>query len=375
MRFVPANCIREGMILGQTLYGPNGELLLRAGTVIKDAYIDKIKSYGYNGTYIDDDLTKDIEIQEIISAELKNRTVNALKNVFIQIESKGNNSAQNNRTLKTMKSLVENIFNEISEHKNFMVNVIDIKIFDDYTFFHSTNVTVLSLVLGLALGLKKRALLDLGTAALFHDIGKVFISKNILNKNGPLTADEFDEIKCHSSNGYAHLKDVLAISPKSYVGVLQHHEKFDGLGYPHGLVGKDISLFGRIIAIADVYDALTSDRPYRKGLLPSEAMEFIMGNGGVQFDHDLVKVFAQKIAPYPIGTYVHLSDGREGFVVDNYAECCLRPRIKIVKDSTGVLKQHYHLDLKNDITTFTVIISGMDRGDTLAFPFTDDANT
>lgn len=363
MRFVPANCIREGMILGQTLYGPNGELLLRAGTAVKDAYIEKIKSYGYNGAYIDDDASKDITIHENISAELKNKTVNALKNMFIQIENKSVNQTSKIRDLQTMKSLIESIFNEISEHENFIVNMIDIKIFDDYTFYHSTNVTVLSLILGLSLGLNKQTLLDLGMAALFHDIGKVFVSKDVLNKTGPLTASEFDEIKTHSLRGYQHLKDVLSISPKSYVGVLQHHEKFDGQGYPHGISGTDISLFGRIIAVTDVYDALTSDRPYRKGLLPSEAMEFIMANGGVQFDYELVKVFAQKIAPYPIGTYVYLSDGKEGFVVENYEECCLRPLIKVMKDSSETLEHSYLLDLKSDMATFSITIKGMDRGE------------
>lgn len=363
MRFVPTNCIREGMVLGQTLYGSSGELLLREGIVIKDSYIEKIKSYGYNGAYINDDISRDIDIHEIISSELKNKTVNALKNMFIQIERNTNNPASKIRDMQTMHGLVESIFNEISDHKNFMVNMIDIKIFDDYTFFHSTNVTVLSLVLGFALGLNKQTLLDLGMAALFHDIGKVFISKDILNKNGPLTDAEFDEVKNHSLNGYKHLKEVLSLSPKSYVGVLQHHEKYNGLGYPHGISGKDISLFGRIIALTDVYDALTSDRPYRKGLLPSEAMEFIMGNGGVQFDHDLVKVFAKKIAPYPIGTYVYLSDGKEGFVVENYEECCLRPKIKIMKEFSKTLRQSYYLDMKNDMTSFSITIRGMDRGE------------
>lgn len=361
MRFIPANCIQNGMILGKTLYGSSGELLLRAGTAIKDSYVEKIVSHGYNGAYIIDDASKDIEIHELVSAELRNRTVNALKNMFIQIENNRDDPSLRVRDMKTMKELVENIFEEMYMHKNFMVNMHDIKIFDDYTFFHSTNVTVLSLVLGFALGLNKQALLDLGMAALLHDIGKVFVSKDILNKNAGLSDTEFEEIKTHSTKGYEHLKNVLSISPKAYVGVLQHHEKFDGRGYPQGLSGKDISLFGRIIAITDVYDALTSDRPYREGLLPSEAMEYIMGNGGVQFDYSLVEVFAKKVAPYPIGSYLYLSDGREGLVVENYEECCLRPRIKVLKEDGRSVAAPYYLDLKNDSATFTITIKGTDR--------------
>lgn len=360
MRFVPAYCIRDGMVLGQTLYGPSGEVLLRNGTIIKDSYIEKIQSLGYNGAYVEDDLSKDIEVHEIISAELKNKTVNILKNTFIQIEKK--DSASKNKNIKKMKALVDSIFNEISSHDNFMVNMIDIKIFDDYTFFHSTNVTILSVVIGIAFGLEKKELLELGMSALLHDIGKVFIAKDILNKNGPLTDVEFNSMKDHPIKGYEHLKDVLSISTKAYVGVLQHHEKYDGQGYPHGKSGKDISLFGRIIAIADVYDALTSDRPYRKAMLPSEAMEYIMGSGGGQFDHELVKLFAKKVAPYPVGSYVYLSDKKECLVVENYEECCMRPKVKVIRDSTGILDEAYYLNLKNDPSTFSITITGMDRG-------------
>lgn len=362
MRYVPISCITEGMILGKTLYGSSEEVLLRAGTLLKNTYIEKIRLHGYNGAYIDDELSRDIEIHELVSEELKAKTVSALKKMFIQVETDKANPTSTLRNLQSMRALVENIFDELYNHKNFMVNMLDIKIFDDYTFYHSTNVTVLSLVLGFALGLKKDAMMDLGIAALFHDIGKVFISKDILNKEGRLTEEEYREIQEHSLRGYLHLKDVLTLSPKAYVGVLQHHEKYNGQGYPHGISGKDICLFGRIIAITDVYDALTSDRPYRKGLLPSEAMEYIMGNGDTQFDYSLVSVFAKKVAPYPIGSYVYLSDGREGLVSENFEECCLRPKVKVVKEADGSTGIPYHLDLKSDPSTFSITITEMDRG-------------
>ncbi len=363
MRFVPTYCIVPGTRLGQTLYGTNGEVLLRDGTVMKESYIEKLCAQGYNGAYIDDDISKDIEIHEIISAELKNKTVKALKTMFIQIETNKATANTRAKDLAEMKELVESILNEITSTKDLMVNMLDIKIFDDYTFYHSTNVTVLSMVMGIAMNLKRNVIMQLGMAALFHDIGKVYISKDILNKNERLTEPEFSEIKEHSVRGYRHLKELLAVPPRTYVGVLQHHEKYDGSGYPNGVAGKDISLFGRIIALTDVYDALTSDRPYRKGLFPSEAMEYIMANGGLLFDHDLVKVFAQKVAPYPIGTYVFLSDGSEGLVVENYEECCLRPKIKIIKNKVKENVAPYHLNLKDDAQTYSITITGMDRGD------------
>lgn len=366
MRFVPTNCIVPGTRLGQTLYGTNGEVLLRDGTMMKESYIEKLCAQGYNGAYIDDDISRDIEIRETISSELKNKTVKALKTMFIQIETHKSSSNTRDREIADMQSLVESIFNEISNTENLMVNMLDIKIFDDYTYYHSSNVTVLSMVLGIALNLKRNTIMQLGMAALFHDIGKVYISKDILNKAGKLTEEEFNEIKEHSTLGYRHLKDMLSVPPRTYVGVLQHHEKYDGTGYPHGFSGTDISLFGRIIAVTDVYDALTSDRPYRKGLFPSEAMEYIMANGGSMFDHNMVKLFSQKVAPYPIGTYVMLSDGREGLVAENYEECCMRPKIKVIKTPEGFVPEPYYLNLKDDAATYSITITGMDRGNASA---------
>lgn len=359
MRFVPFNCIREGMTLGQTLFGPGGEVLLRDGTEFKDNYIDKLKGLGFNGVYIIDDLSKDIEVHEMVSMELKNKTTQAIKNMFIHVERSPNGAKIRPEDMDAVKDLLEMIFNELYSNRKHMVNMLDIKIFDDYTYHHSTNVAVLSLILGIAMGIPKNRMVELGMAAIFHDIGKVFVPKEILNKEGEFTEEEFEIMKEHSRKGYEYLKDFVKLPPRAYVGVLQHHERFNGEGYPQGLSGKDISLFARIITITDVFDALTSDRTYRKGLLPSEAMEYIMGNGGMLFDHEIVKIFAKKVAPYPIGTYVHLSDGREGLVVENYEECCLRPKVKVIQHEGVMLETFYYLDLKEDSATFSVTIKGV----------------
>jgi len=210
--------------------------------------------------------------------------------------------------------------------------MVDLKVFDDYTYYHSVNVAVLSIVLGTALGLDKTELCNLGFGALLHDIGKVFIDKNILNKRGPLTDDEFTLMKKHPSLGYDYLIKEFGGSLSSQLGILDHHEKFRGDGYPNNIKGEDISLFGRIISIADVYDALVSDRPYRKALIPSEAIEYIMGATYTFFDPELVKVFITKIAPYPVGTCVKLSNGLIGIVTENFESYCLRPNVRVFQD-------------------------------------------
>lgn len=350
MRFVETKNLKEGMILGKCLLGKNGELLLGAGIKITERGITKIKEIGYNGVYIHDNFTKEVDIVEIISNELKTKTVKSIKNMYLDIERSGDTNKKN---YDYIRKLIDDILDDILNNRNLMVNMVDLRLFDDYTFYHSLNVAVLSIIIGIECGLNKIELYELGLGALLHDVGKVFVDKDILNKNNKLTDVEMEKMKRHSEFGYEYLKDKFQLPPKSYVGVLQHHERWDGLGYPSGKKGDKISLFGRIISIADVYDALTSDRPYRKAMPTHEAMEYLMGGGGTLFDPELVSIFTKKVAPYPMGTLVKLSDGRLGAVVKNYEDCCVRPVIKIINpDRTCV-----YVDLKNDKDAMGITIT------------------
>ncbi len=352
MRYIPISYVKEGMILAKTLYGNNGEVLLRKEKSILQSYIQKLIYLGYCGIYINDDLSEDINVTEVISEELKMRTIKSINNLMKPNKTK----KQIQSSLNDIEILMGNIIDEISGNEDIMVNMMDLKVASEYTFYHSVNVCVLSLVLGVALKLKKEDLYLLGTASLLHDVGKIYTPNEILDKPAKLTYDEFEIIKQHSQNGYRYVKENLYINTKVYVGIQQHHEKYDGTGYPLNIKGKQISLFGRIISIADVYDALVSDRPYRKGILPSEAIEYIMGGGGTMFDQDLVKVFSDKIAPYPIGTCVKLSNNLIGLVVENYSCYCLRPSVKIIKsEDTSV--SPYIINLKD--SNYNVTIVGM----------------
>jgi HD-GYP domain-containing protein (c-di-GMP phosphodiesterase class II) len=339
------------MILAINLYTVKSELLLSRNTPLTSFYISSIKRLGYIGLYIEDSLSKDLIINSIISDNLKIRTVEAVKNVFIS--SKGTKTRIDYNHLEETKHLVENIVEEILYNKNAIVNLIDLKTFDDYTFHHSVNVTVLSIIIGVALHLNKKDLYKLGLTALLHDIGKIFIEKEILDKNNKLTEKEYNEIKKHSLLGYEYLKMMFEIPTTVDVGVLEHHEKYNGLGYPNQKKGEDICLFARIISLADVYDALTSDRPYRSAMLPSEGMEYIMGGSGSIFDPKLVKIFSRKIAAYPIGTCIKLSDGKSGIVVENYEDFSTRPKIRLLDSPNN---EPVYMNLKDDTNTMDITI-------------------
>ena len=234
--------------------------------------------------------------------------------------------------------------------------MMDLKIFDDYTFHHSVNVTILSVITGISLGLNNSDLYKLGLGALLHDVGKVNIPKEVLNKSGKLDDKEFNIIKQHPVEGYKILKQNDEIPTTSYMVALHHHEKFAGKGYPEGKNGSDIHLYSRIASVADVYDALVSDRPYRKGFAPSEAMEFILGGSGTNFDRDIVTHFFKKVAPYPVGTEVILSDNRQGIVIENFEKYTLRPKVRITKEN-GADITPYDIDLRENILNSVTIVS------------------
>lgn len=156
MRFISVQCLREGMILANNLYGKNGELLLSMNIILNSNYIVSIRKLGYSGVYIEDSLSKDIIINNIISDNLKIKTVLALKNVFINSEN--NKTSKDYNKMQDTKVLIESIVNEIISNKGAIVNLVDLKIFDDYTYYHSVNVTVLSIIMGVALKLSKKDL-------------------------------------------------------------------------------------------------------------------------------------------------------------------------------------------------------------------------
>lgn len=352
MRFVPTNCLREGLELGKTLYGVHNEPLLKSGIILTKSYIEGIRRLKFPGVYIQDDLSKDIETIDVISDNLRIATTSSIKKMFVKAEN-GSKVSEDD-----ISQQVESIIEELLDNKNMMINMIDLKCFDNYTYAHSVNVAVLSIVMGIAAGWKKDSLVQLGLGAILHDIGKVFVTKDVLNKPGRLSDDEFDEISRHSEFGHEYVLKHFSLPYKSYMAILDHHEKYDGTGYPGAKRGRAISRFGRVIAIADVYDALTSERPYRGAMNPADAIEYIMAGNGTMFDPVFVELFVRKIAPYPVGTMVCLSNSWTGIVVENYAEACLRPLVRIIEKNEDQVDP-FDISLFDQREYLNVTISGV----------------
>lgn len=355
MRYIDISLLEPGMILGKNLYNDNSQLLLGRGTTIRPEYIPKIIELGYSGLYIIDEQSKDIEIQEIISMDLRIDAVRKLKKAFIGTDT--DDIKKNNESIKDVKAVVEDVVDNIIYNKELMINMVDLKTYSDYTYYHSVNVCVVAIAIGVALQLNKHRLYDLGMAAILHDIGKKFIALEILDKKGPLTDTEFMEIKKHPILGYEHIKHNYSLPTPVYVAILQHHEKFDGSGYPNKCKGGNISLFGRILLVADVYDALVSKRPYHNAYSPSDAIEYIMSNNGAMFDPFIVEAFLKKVAAYPVGTCVDLSNGIKALVIENFENANLRPLVRYT-DESG---QASYINLRDDVFARNITIIGIEK--------------
>lgn len=226
-----------------------------------------------------------------------------------------------------------------------LISLGRIKQADTYTFEHSVSICALLMSFCQALGMDAATVEEAGMGGLLHDIGKMKIPNEILNKPGKLTEEEFAIMKSHAALSRDILSGVPGISTMVIQIAGEHHEKVAGGGYPLGLAGEAISQIGRMTAIVDVYDALTSTRVYRKGQEPTLVMKRLLEWSGSHLDHDLVQRFIRTLGIYPVGSLVRLSSGRLAVVVEQ-GENLLRPTVRIVFDTTRKVKlQPRDLDL------------------------------
>lgn len=356
MTFVPTNKLKAEMILDRDVYLfdsiSSKIIMLKSGQILTQLYINKFNELDILGAYIESSDEKE-EVRVKTSVRQPIKTVlkqEAIENVH-QVYKMFNQVAQtiNVRSINQTMAISRKLVNSLKNNAEATISIANLKVYDDYTYNHSLGVSILSIAIGLELDLSTQDLYDLAFCALLHDIGKMAVPIEIIAKPSKLTADEFDIVKQHPAKGAEFFLKHDLVNNQIYEGVLTHHEKYDGTGYPNGLSGNDIPLFGRIISVADVYDALTSMRPYRKPSIPSEAIEYIMGSSGTAFDIEIVKAFLKKVSPYPIGSCVKLYNGEVAIVVKQNDNNPLRPVIRPIKQPNTLLDLYAQLDLQNNV--------------------------
>jgi HD-GYP domain-containing protein (c-di-GMP phosphodiesterase class II) len=229
---------------------------------------------------------------------------------------------------ETVMPLVEEISASITRNEHALISLVRLKTQDDYTYMHSVAVCALMTALARKLELSESETKQAGLAGLMHDLGKAAIPLAILNKPGALTEDEFTLIKLHPEKGHDLLLQAGINDPVTLDVCLHHHEKVNGTGYPERLTGEQISLFAKMGAVCDVYDAVTSNRPYKDGWEPGISLKRMAQWEG-HFDAEVFKAFVKSVGIYPIGSVVLLKSGRLAVVIDQSPKTLLHPTVKV----------------------------------------------
>ena len=288
----------------------------------------------------------DFEKKRIIKRSYSN-AVSIMKGVTDKIKSRERvNLARSKRVIGTIVDHIVEV-----EFQSTLLGMTTIKDHDEYTYFHSVNVSILAIALGNKIGLPRKVLADIGLAALFHDIGKVDIPLEVLNKPAKFSDEEWGIMKQHPWSGAAKIFQFRGVNDASIaiaISAFEHHMNDDLSGYPKVESAFKLDLFSRIIAIADRYDAITSSRVYdRAARSPDEALSIMHGRGGSELDHVLLKMFIQMVGVYPIGCLVMLNTSEMGLVLENNKtpEFINRPRVLLIADSVGEKIESTEIDL------------------------------
>lgn len=357
--FMRTRSLQNGMKIDQAIVDRRGRILIARGAVMDEYLIDSLLKLGINGVYIregeEDPEEEKISLlaQSVIEkTRMEDRAKVKLTESVKKRVAEGIQYLYNNTETQDFADATDQITGElmraISDNEAIAVDISTLKISDEYTFKHSVDVATMAMIVAKQHGLNNREVYEIGIAGLLHDLGKSKIPNEVLNKPGRLTDEEFAIMKQHSVYGYEILKEKEGYSPAILLGVLQHHEKMNGKGYPMGVSSEKMHLFAKILSIVDIYDALVTERSYKKAFSQRDAVEMIMSMTQ-ELDFGVMKSFLESMILYPVDTIVQLSNGEKAKVVQNNPGYILRP--KVVGIDSGKI-----YDLGRDMRCNNIII-------------------
>ena len=346
--------IPPGAVLGHDVHIPGvvGPPLLRRGVPLTDKYVSAMQAKGIVSIYIEDALSEGVQVRRAITPETQHKAITAVSNALADATvALTTGRGLSPKAVDELNEVAQLIALEVHGAPDVALHLADMMGADQYLLQHVVDVTALGTVLAGRLfrsngwidhlGERRRDRVDprlakIALGLLLHDIGKLAIPEEILLKRGPLTEEEWVVMRRHPALGVDMLGDHISFLIR--VVVKQHHERWDGTGYPDGIAGDDIHQFARIAAVADVYDAVTSERVYKPPKKPHEGVAVIAQGEGTDFDPEVVSVFSRVVMPFPPGSMVELADGRSALVVDVDPRAPFEPTVRVQHDNGSILE-------------------------------------
>ena len=348
------------MVIDQSLVDQSRRVLIARKTTLDEFMINELRKMRVNGVYIregEEEPEVDIEIAPEVVAVIQKLEKDDKKKVQLSESVKKRvatgvqflfTDTGNAEFANVANDITNDLMKAIEENDAIAMNVDALKISDEYTFKHSVDVATMAMIVAKQMQWEQKEVYNIGVAGLLHDVGKSKIPEELINKPGRLTDEEFEIMKQHSVFGYRLLKEKGDLSEEILLGVLQHHEKINGRGYPMQVENKYIGRYARILAVVDVYDALVTERAYKKAFSQRDAIEIIMSMTE-ELDINAVKSFLNSVILYPVGSVVQLSNGERARVVENSPGYPMRPKVVELKNGKVY-------DLSEDIRCASIII-------------------
>lgn len=338
MKMIAVNDLKIGMELATDVMSDIGITFLSKGTVLSKGHIDSFNRMGVDYVYV----AVREDMASILQSSEKDYYLEALNDYKkIYMSSRIGNSIE----AIDYKNVITGLFAQYASSNDVLGRIRSVHIEDLYIYKHAINVSIIAMCIGRWLKFSKNEIIDLGIAGFLHDIGKCNIPGNILNKPEKLTADEFTVMKMHAKHSHELVKGIPQLSYKGSEGVLYHHERLDGSGYPFQARGSEIPLYGRILAVSDVFDAILSDRIYSSKVTPYKAIEILKDESFGKLDPKVVNVLVKNIADFYVGNVVRLNTGEVGEVILLNKANVTRPLVRINDEKYIDLSMNYGVEI------------------------------
>lgn len=341
MQRISAIYARPGLELASPIFDNWGDVVIENGITLDARNIAQIEDIGVGELYIVNSKAEDILVNPLVPPELEGAISKALRRVMIECRAMLTSRNQQPIDLILVNNLMDEMLETVLSENKGDPSIAGCFSLRDYNYVHPVKVAALSMLIGKSSGMDKKEVKQLGMAALFQNVGYVLLPQGILDKQGFLNNAEMKAVQRHPLYSSQILARYTGVGPEAANTVLQHHERWNGSGYPYGLRHRGISKAAMILGMTDVCFALASKRPHREEFLPAfaiehsivssqDAIEYVIAYSGELFDPDLVRVFAHVVPIYPTGTMVKLNDGRTGIVIKSNPDCIRRPRLRII---------------------------------------------